>query len=137
MASRPEVPKIASGSTKFALSIYNVFLTLRRQSAKPPPSPDAEAQAGRRPHGGRLGAGLGRKEPRGGAAGDYGKADVDGAASGRPVKQGGPGYSAQGASIPAPGPMSKRVSCEPAGGLTSLTEEPITGEQMLRKDGEL
>ncbi|KAI7153439.1 hypothetical protein KC349_g8365 [Hortaea werneckii] len=72
-----------------------------------------------------------------GLPGDYGKADVDGAASGRPVKQGGPGYSAQGASIPAPGPMSKRVSCEPAGGLTSLTEEPITGEQMLRKDGEL
>ncbi|KAI6816687.1 hypothetical protein KC340_g15022 [Hortaea werneckii] len=72
-----------------------------------------------------------------GLPGDYGKAEVDGAASGRPVKQGGPGYSAQGAAIPAPGPMSKRVSCEPAGGLTSLTEEPITGEQMLRKDGEL
>lgn len=72
-----------------------------------------------------------------GLPGDYGKADVDGQASGRPMKLGGPGYAAQGASIPAPGPLSKRTSCETASGLTNLTSEPITGEQMLRKDGEL
>ena len=75
-----------------------------------------------------------------GLPGDYGKDDVAGQSSGRKVKQGGfggPGYSAQGASIPSPGPLSKRTSCEPAGGLTSLTEEPMTGEQMMRKDGAL
>lgn len=38
--------------------------------------------------------------------------------------------------VPKPGPMSGRESCEPAGGLTSLTSEPW-GNEMLRKDGAL
>jgi len=57
--------------------------------------------------------------------------------SGKALKQGGVGYSAQGASIPAPGPLSKRTSCEPARGLSSLTSEPWTAEQTMRKDGAL
>ncbi|EMC95680.1 hypothetical protein BAUCODRAFT_498931 [Baudoinia panamericana UAMH 10762] len=72
-----------------------------------------------------------------GLAGSAGKDDVSGESSGRPVKQGGEGYSAQGASLPAPGPLSKRISCEPAHGLTSLTGEPWTAEQVFRKDGAL
>lgn len=46
-------------------------------------------------------------------------------------------YSAGGAKLPSPGPMSGRKTCEPRTGLTSLTEEPWTGEQTLRKDGAL
>jgi NADH dehydrogenase (ubiquinone) flavoprotein 2 len=38
--------------------------------------------------------------------------------------------------VPKPGPLSGRESCEPAGGLTSLTSEPW-GNETLRKDGEL
>jgi NADH dehydrogenase (ubiquinone) flavoprotein 2 len=74
-----------------------------------------------------------------GLPGSAGQGEVSGqgAGSGQTVKQGGLGYSAQGASIPAPGPLSKRNSCEPARGITSLTSEPPTGEQMLRKDGAL
>lgn len=38
--------------------------------------------------------------------------------------------------VPTPGPLSARQSCEPAGGLTSLTSEPW-GNETLRKDGAL
>lgn len=38
--------------------------------------------------------------------------------------------------VPAPGPLSSRASCEPAGGLTCLTSEPW-GNETLRKDGAL
>jgi NADH dehydrogenase (ubiquinone) flavoprotein 2 len=74
-----------------------------------------------------------------GLAGSAGKDEVsgEGAGPGKTVKQGGLGYSAQGASIPAPGPLSQRNSCEPARGITSLRDEPLSGEQMLRKDGAL
>jgi len=72
-----------------------------------------------------------------GLAGESGKDEVSGRTSGKQVKLGGLGYSAQGAKIPAPGPLSKRTSCESAAGLTSLTSEPPTGEQTLRKDGAL
>ena len=72
-----------------------------------------------------------------GLAGDAGKDEVSGQPSGTEVKQGGLGYTAQGASIPAPGPMSKRVSCEPLQGLTSLKSEMWTGESTFRKDGAL
>lgn len=74
-----------------------------------------------------------------GLAGEAGKGEVSGqgTGSGRQVKQGGLGYSAQGTSIPAPGPLSERVSCEPMSGPTSLRAEPPTGEQMMRKDGAL
>ncbi|KAF2274796.1 uncharacterized protein EI97DRAFT_380644 [Westerdykella ornata] len=47
----------------------------------------------------------------------------------KPAEQGG-------IEVPRPGPLSGRKSCEPAGGLTSLTSEPW-GNEMLRKDGEL
>ncbi|OAL52090.1 hypothetical protein IQ07DRAFT_586427 [Pyrenochaeta sp. DS3sAY3a] len=40
------------------------------------------------------------------------------------------------AQVPAPGPLSGRASCEPAGGLTCLTSEPW-GNETLRKDGAL
>nr|POE48084.1 nadh-ubiquinone oxidoreductase 24 kda subunit, mitochondrial [Quercus suber] len=72
-----------------------------------------------------------------GLPGDAGKDDVHGSPSGREVKQGGAGYSSQGASIPSPGPLSSRISCENSAGLTNLTSEPWTGEQVLRKDGAL
>jgi NADH dehydrogenase (ubiquinone) flavoprotein 2 len=72
-----------------------------------------------------------------GLAGDAGKEKASGSSGSPQIKQGGTGYSAQGANIPAPGPMSKRVSCEPIAGLTSLKGEPWTGEQTLRKDGAL
>ena len=48
----------------------------------------------------------------------------------------GRGYTANGVQVPTPGPLSGRRSCEPAGGLTSLTGEPW-GNETLRKDGEL
>lgn len=48
----------------------------------------------------------------------------------------GRGYSAQGAKIPTPGPMSGRKTCEPKAGLTALTSEPWSNET-LRKDGAL
>jgi len=70
-------------------------------------------------------------------SGNTSKDEVSGKAGGKQVKLGGLGYSVQGANIPAPGPLSKRISCEPAGGLTSLTGELPTPEQTLRKDGEL
>lgn len=70
-----------------------------------------------------------------GLSGDAGKEAEYRQPSGGAIKQGGVGYMAQGVKIPAPGPLSKRTSCEPARGLTSLTGEPPSGEQMLRKDG--
>ena len=48
----------------------------------------------------------------------------------------GRGYSAQGAKIPTPGPLSGRSTCEPKSGLTCLTGEPWSNET-LRKDGAL
>ncbi|WPH00538.1 Hypothetical protein R9X50_00336700 [Acrodontium crateriforme] len=56
---------------------------------------------------------------------------------GKKLKLGGPGYAAKGAAIPAPGPLSKRESCEPMTGLTSLTGPKWTAESTLRKDGQL
>lgn len=53
------------------------------------------------------------------------------------LKQGGAGYTAQGVSIPAPGPLSSRTSCENSAGLTNLTGELPTPEQTLRTDGQL
>jgi len=70
-----------------------------------------------------------------GIAGDAGKDETSGESSGPKLKLGGQGYSAQGINIPSPGPLSKRISCEPAPGQTTLLSEPQTGEQMLRKDG--
>lgn len=53
------------------------------------------------------------------------------------LKLGGEGYTASGVNVPAPGPLSSRISCEPAAGQTTLLSEPPTGEQILRKDGAL
>lgn len=79
--------------------------------------------------------GMGGNAP--GLPGDAGKNEVAGKPSGKQIKMGGEGYSAQGASIPSPGPMSKRVSCENSKGQTTLLGEPWTGQQTLRQDGEL
>ena len=70
-----------------------------------------------------------------GLQGDSGKGEIASSGKTPEVKQGGAGYAAQGASIPAPGPMSKRISCESMAGQTTLLTEPPTGEQVLRKDG--
>ena len=72
-----------------------------------------------------------------GLVGEFGKDEVGGKPSGREVKLGGPGYSGQGAFVPAPGPLSSRVSCENSKGQTTLLGEPQKPEQMLRTDGEL
>src|ERR1700753_459384 len=61
--------------------------------------------------------GMGGNAP--GLAGDAGKDQVAGTPSGKQIKLGGAGYSAQGANIPAPGPMSSRVSCENSKGHTT------------------
>ena len=52
------------------------------------------------------------------------------------VKEQGRSYQAGGVQVPTPGPLSGRKTCEPAGGLTTLTGEPW-GNETLRKDGEL
>ena len=71
-----------------------------------------------------------------GLAGESGKGEVAGqSGSGSEIKEQGRSYSAQGVKLPTPGPLSGRVSCEPAQGLTSLTGEPWTSEQKLRTDG--
>ena len=68
---------------------------------------------------------------------EAGKDGVSGNPTGKAMKLGGPGYSAQGADLPAPGPLSSRISCENSQGQTTLLEELQTPEQMLRKDGTL
>jgi NADH dehydrogenase (ubiquinone) flavoprotein 2 len=55
---------------------------------------------------------------------------------GKATKEQGRAYQAGGVKVPTPGPLSGRKSCEPAGGLTSLTSEPW-GNETLRKDGAL
>ena len=71
-----------------------------------------------------------------GLPGDYGETEQPGKTmGGGQAKLGGPGYSASGATLPAPGPLSERISCEPMHAPTSLTSEPPTAESMLRKDG--
>jgi NADH dehydrogenase (ubiquinone) flavoprotein 2 len=47
-------------------------------------------------------------------------------------------FKVGGVTVPAPGPLSGRKSCEPAGGLTTLTNvEEWSDEKFLRKDGAL
>ncbi|KAK5169125.1 NADH:ubiquinone oxidoreductase 24 [Saxophila tyrrhenica] len=76
-----------------------------------------------------------------GLAGEMGKDEVSGKPTGQKqpnaLKLGGEGYSAQGANIPAPGPLSSRVSCENSKGQTTLMNEPPSPEQVFRQDGEL
>jgi NADH dehydrogenase (ubiquinone) flavoprotein 2 len=71
-----------------------------------------------------------------GLAGEAGKDEVTGQPTGKKMKLGGPGYSAQGADLPAPGPLSSRISCENSKGQTTLLSEFQTPEQTLRKDGQ-
>jgi len=52
-------------------------------------------------------------------------------------EQQGRGYKVGNVEIPTPGPLSGRKTCEPKAGLTCLTSEMYTGEQILRKDGAL
>ncbi len=75
-----------------------------------------------------------------GLAGEAGTDEVSGKPSGKQVnaiKLGGEGYTAQGANVPAPGPMSSRISCENSKGQTALIGDPMGPEQMLRQDGAL
>lgn len=72
-----------------------------------------------------------------GLVGDSGKDQVSGKSTGRQLKQGGVGYSAQGVNIPAPGPLSSRISCENSAGKTNLAGDLPTPEETLRKDGQL
>lgn len=72
-----------------------------------------------------------------GLVGDAGKDKVAGKPTGKKIKLGGQGYSAQGANLPSPGPLSSRISCENSKGQTTLLTEPLSGEQMARQDGEL
>ena len=41
------------------------------------------------------------------------------------------------AGVPAPGPLSGRASCEPATGITTLTEVEEWSEKKMRQDGAL
>ncbi|KAL1310994.1 hypothetical protein AAFC00_001214 [Neodothiora populina] len=71
-----------------------------------------------------------------GLAGEAGKeASAGQAGSGAEIASQGRSYSAQGVKLPTPGPLSGRVSCEPAHKPTSLTSEPWTSEQKMRTDG--
>ena len=79
--------------------------------------------------------GLGGNAP--GLAGEAGKGQVGEPTTHKQIKFGGAGYAAQGVNVPAPGPMSKRASCESATEQTSLMGEMWTGESTLRKDGEI
>ena len=72
-----------------------------------------------------AGTGSTSGQPRG-QSGESGKVD----------EQASRGYAAKGVKLPSPGPMSGRKTCEPAAGLTSLTEEPW-GKDKLRTDGAL
>ncbi|KAF1949270.1 hypothetical protein CC80DRAFT_599019 [Byssothecium circinans] len=64
------------------------------------------------------------------------KTGSDSVQNGKAVEEQGRAYEAGGVKVPTPGPLSGRKSCEPAGGLTSLTSEPW-GNETLRKDGAL
>ena len=77
-----------------------------------------------------------------GLAGEAGKLSVEqgerSEGADKTVQGQGRSVAAQGVKLPTPGPMgSGRKTCEPKPGLTSLTEEPLTGEQSLRNDGAL
>lgn len=77
-----------------------------------------------------------------GLAGDAGKdvaqAEQRGQQAARDaLAQQGREYAAQGVRLPSPGPLSGRKSCEPRGGLSCLTSEPWTAEQVFRTDGAL
>ncbi|KAF2151168.1 hypothetical protein K461DRAFT_258179 [Myriangium duriaei CBS 260.36] len=71
-----------------------------------------------------------------GLAGEAGKVGGQGG-SGAEIGEQGRSYGAQGVKLPSPGPLSGRQTCEPAGGLTSLTSEMWTAEGTMRKDGAL
>jgi NADH dehydrogenase (ubiquinone) flavoprotein 2 len=91
-----------------------------------------------------LKTGAGGNAP--GLAGEAGKDEVGNRptdnkphTSGQPnaLKLGGEGYTAQGVNVPAPGPLSSRVSCENSKGQTSLLGDPPGPEQVFRQDGAL
>lgn len=81
-------------------------------------------------------AGEHRKGEAQARAQDGGAQQGAGAGAGA-VEQQGRAYAAQGVKVPSPGPLSGRMTCENSAGLTSLTGEPWTAEQVLRKDGAL
>ncbi|KAL2358567.1 thioredoxin-like [2Fe-2S] ferredoxin-domain-containing protein [Cryomyces antarcticus] len=75
-----------------------------------------------------------------GLAGEAGKGAITGqdrnVKSGHEINEQGRSYKAQGVTIPTPGPLSGRKTCEPAAGLTCLTSEPW-GNETLRNNGAL
>jgi len=72
-----------------------------------------------------------------GLAGEAGKRDVPGeTGSGTAIKDQGRSYTAQGVTLPSPGPFSGRKSCEPLAGPTSLQGKPW-GNETMRSDGAL
>jgi len=72
-----------------------------------------------------------------GLAGEAGKRDVLGeTGSGTAIKDQGRSYTAQGVTLPSPGPFSGRKSCEPLAGPTSLQGKPW-GNETMRSDGAL
>jgi NADH dehydrogenase (ubiquinone) flavoprotein 2 len=83
---------------------------------------------------------TGAKPGEVGLGGDAGTGAVTGedrnVKSGNEINEQGRAYKAGGVKVPTPGPLSGRQSCEPAGGLTSLTSEPW-GIEKLRTDGAL
>jgi NADH dehydrogenase (ubiquinone) flavoprotein 2 len=79
---------------------------------------------------------FGKKEEGANAKGALTGED-SGVKGGAEINEQGRTYEIGGVKVPSPGPLSGRQTCEPAAGLTSLTSEPLTGEQMLRKDGAL
>lgn len=68
-----------------------------------------------------------------GLAGDAGKTEGAKGGKGAEIKEQGRSYAAQGVKLPTPGPVSGRQTCEPAAGLTSLTEKPW-GTEKFRTD---
>jgi len=85
-------------------------------------------------------AGLAGQKGTSSSAEDAGKGAVTGqdanVAGGKEINTQGRKYEAGGVKIPTPGPLSGRMTCEPARGLTSLTSEPW-GNEKLRTDGAL
>lgn len=71
-----------------------------------------------------------------GLTGESGKEGMSGGGSGQTISEQGRSYGSQGVKIPTPGPLSRRTTCEPAAGLTSLNTEKW-GNETLRKDGAL
>lgn len=70
-----------------------------------------------------------------GLAGDKGKIDAEGQKGDFSVAGQGRQYAAQGVTIPSPGPLSGRLTCEPKTGVTALKDVKEWDGSLMRKDG--